>query len=95
MRRKKIVVRYDERQLELFPVGTPEVFFNDRFAFESLICRDASQRVFSVEIRQRLFREEKLRVSTKRIAGKLGEETAVNCARISAAVAAAFAKEGC
>jgi hypothetical protein len=93
--RKKIVASYADQQLELFPVGTPDVSFDDHFAFQNLICRDQQTRVFSVEIRQRLFLEEKLRVTTKRIPGKRGNLTAENCARLSAIVREQFAKEGC
>jgi hypothetical protein len=91
---RKLVVSYCHEQLELFPVGTPNVTYNDRFAFQNHIARDKRKRVFSVEIRQRLFREEKLRVTTRRIRGRLGEATAENCARLSEIVAREFAKEG-
>ena len=93
MKRSKLIVQHDDRQLELFPVGTPDGLLDDRFAFQYLICRDRERRVYSVQIRQRLFREEKLRVITKRVPKKYAEKTASNCERISRAVSEAFQQE--
>jgi hypothetical protein len=94
MSRRKIVADYHGQQLELFPIGIPDIALGRRVADKVDLCHDRQNRFYWVTCRQRLFREEPLRFTVRRLPRKLGVLTAQNRVRLSAEIAAAFGREG-
>lgn len=72
-RRKKIVVKYDDKQLELFAIGEVSGIMDEEWteAEQTYLCEDRTrERLFFVNVKQRLFTTLPLRIRTSRVPKK-------------------------